>query len=167
MMKKKMKQMAALVLAVAFMAAGAMSAAAESEKPEAYRFTYQEKQYQPGMEAKTAMDTLGKADSSRDVNNCANGYVNKAYMYGDKAFELYVEQEGKKEIVANITLLTEKVATEEGLKVGDSGDRVQEVYKDAVKGLGSYTAVLGETKLYIKLKDNKVSYITYMRDPVK
>lgn len=157
-----MKKMIAVLAAVVCMAGGAFTAfGAEAE---GYAFTYGEQEYKLGMDADKAMETLGEAQSSRDVNNCANGYVNKAYLYGDKDFEVYVEQEGRKEVVANITLLTDKVSTEEGLKPGDSAARVTELYKDAKKGLGSYTASLGDTKLYIKLKENKVSYISYMTE---
>lgn len=149
---------AVMMIGVAFSAYGA-----EKEKTH-YTFTYGEKQYQPGMEAKAAMDSLGEAVSSRDVNNCANGYVNKAYLYGNKDFEIYVEQKDQKEIVTNITLLTDKVTTEEGLKPGDAETNVTKVYKDAKKGLGSYTISLGDTKLYIKIKDKKVTYISYMME---
>lgn len=143
-------------------AAGVTMLAYGAEKKTEYKFTYGDNQYQIGMEAKTAMDKLGKAGSSRDVNNCSNGYVNKAYMYGDKDFEVYVEQSGGKEIVASITLLTSKVSTEEGLKTGDGADKVIKAYPEAKKGLGSYSAVLGNTKLYIKMKGEQVSYISYM-----
>lgn len=172
---KKMKKAVLLVMTMACVAGGSVitygasskTAAKTSEaavEAEAFAFTYEENRYQLGMEAETAMETLGKETGSRDVNNCANGYVNKAYMYGDKDFELYVEQSGKKEIVANITLLTSKVETEEGLKPGDDADCVTKIYKDAKKGLGSYTASKGDTRLYIKLKDGKVSYISYMTE---
>lgn len=162
-----MKKLMLLLMTFVLAAGGALSAFAASgttAEKSGYTFTYENNQYQLGMEAEKAMETLGEAQSSRDVNNCANGYVNKAYMFGDKAFEVYIEQSGRKEIVANITLLTSEVSTEEGLKPGDSAARVTEVYKDAKKGLGSYTASLGSTKLYIKMKDNKVSYISYMTE---
>ncbi|MEY8337359.1 hypothetical protein AALB16_04890 [Lachnospiraceae bacterium 62-35] len=159
---KTLKRMIVVALGAMMMVGAAFSIyGAEKEKTH-YTFTYGEKQYQLGMEAKTAMNSLGEAVSSRDVNNCANGYVNKAYLYGDKDFEIYVEQKDRKEIVTNITLLTDKVATEEGLKPGDVETNVTKVYKDAKKGLGSYTAALGDTKLYIKIKDKKVDYISYL-----
>lgn len=162
-----MKKMVMLLMTIALAVGSSLSAFAavqtSAEKTE-YTFTYGDNQYRLGMEADEAMETLGEAQSSRDVNNCANGYVNKAYLYGDKDFEVYVEQSGRKEIVTNITLLTSKVSTEEGLKPGDDAGRVTEIYKGAKKGLGSYTAALGETKLYIKIKDNKVSYISYMTE---
>ncbi len=172
-MKRMKEGMLLLMTAVCLVqgAGSAFAATAAANKTEnaasektAYSFTYENHQYQVGMEAKPAMEVLGEAKSSRDVNNCANGYINKAYMYGDKDFEIYVEQSGGKEIVANITLFTSKVSTEEGLKPGDGAARVTEIYKDAKKGLGSYSTTLGSTKLFIKMKDDKVSYISYLME---
>jgi len=164
MKMKSFKRVLAAAMAAVFVLGGAFASFAANETNENYAFTYEKTQYQIGMDAATAMKTLGDAVSSRDVNNCANGYVNKAYMYGkDKDFEVYVEQDANgKEIVANITLLSSSVATEEGLKVGDSDSKVTEVYADAKKGLGSYTTTKGKTKLYIKMKAGTVSYIAYM-----
>jgi hypothetical protein len=160
-MKKKIISL--LVCVLTFLMFTAMSAFADTAKTE-YGFTYGDHRYLIGMSAADAFQTLGTADSSRDVNNCANGYVNKAYTFGGKAFEVYIEQEGKKEVVANITLLSNQAATEEGLKVGDTAEQVTKIYADAKKGLGSYTTTLGTTKLYIKMKGDTVSYITYMQD---
>ncbi len=161
-----MKKMWLLLMTLVFMTCGMMTAfaAAQGADNKDFAFTYADKRYELGMDAKEAMEALGEAKSSRDVNNCANGYVNKAYMYGDQDFELYVEQSGRNEIVANITLMGRNVSTEEGLKPGDAADRVNEIYKGAKKGLGSYTVSRGNTKLYIKTKDNKVSYISYMTE---
>ena len=138
----------------------------KSAEPEekTYGFTYNKNRYEIGMDGKTALKTLGKATSSRDVNTCANGYVNKAYTYGKtKDVEVYIEQDASKtkDVVASITLLTKNVATEEGLKVGDGIAQITKAYPSAVKGLGSYKVNDGKTELYIKVKDSKVSYIAY------
>ena len=129
-----------------------------------YGFTYNGTRYEIGMDGNTALKSLGTATSSRDVNTCANGYVNKAYTYGkNKDVEVYIEQDASKtkDVVASITLLTKDVATEEGLKVGDGTSRITKIYPSAVKGLGSYKVNDGKTELYIKVKDSKVSYIAY------
>lgn len=127
-------------------------------------FTYNQARYSVGMDASTARAALGEAKSSRDVNNCANGYINKAYTYGETGdFEVLIEQnEAGQEVVSNITLLTEKVATEEGLKVGDPESRITALYPAAKKGLSSYTATVGTGILYIKTKGGKVSFISYI-----
>ncbi len=158
---KRFKKAAALILAAVFvLGASVLTFAADG-----YVFTYNNVDYTPGMDAKTAMDSIGTAVSSRDVNNCANGYINKAYMYGNNDVELYIEQQngtGSPEIVANITLMGSNVKTQEGLKPGDDESRVSAVYPSAKKGLGTYTVTKGNTELYIKIKDGKVSYISYL-----
>lgn len=132
-----------------------------------FGFTYKETRYEIGADANEAMKTLGESNSSREVNTCANGYVNRAYTYGEKEskdFEVYVEQDKStgKDIVASISLLTDNVATEEGLKVGDSADDVTKIYPTAVKGLGTYKVTEDKELLYIKMTGGKVAYISYM-----
>ncbi len=158
---KGFKKAAALILAAAFILGAGFSAFAA----EGYVFTYNDVEYTPGMDAKTAMDSLGTPVSSRDVNNCANGYINKAYVYGDNDIELYIEQQngtGSPEIVANITLMGSNVKTQEGLKPGDAESRITAVYPSAKKGLNTYTVTEGNTELYIKTSGGKVSYISYL-----
>ena len=160
-MNSFIKKAAALAL-VLIMTVGSFSAFADAQK---FTFTDNQHVYSIGMDSAAAFATLGTANGSRDVNNCANGYVNKAYTYGktDKDYEVYIEQNAAhtQEIVAGITLLTPNVATEEGLKVGDSAEKVLSVYPTAKKGLGSYTVEKGGVELQIKMRANAVSYIAY------
>ena len=140
------------------------AAAAGEQGGSAYVFQYGENSYAVGMDAQEAMKTLGKEKSARDVNTCANGYINKAYTYGeaDKDFEVYVEQdESGKDRIASITLLTANVATAEGLKVGDGEARIAALYPAATKGLASYKVQDGAQELYIRVSKGAVSYISY------
>lgn len=181
-MKKGKKMLAAAgVLFMSFLfgmtawaSVGGTSAAATAEtqakeaqvKTKKFGFTYKEVRYELGTDAKEAMKTLGDSNGSREVNTCANGYINRAYTYGEKDskdFEVYVEQDRNtgKDIVASITLMTANVATEEGLKVGDSADTVTKIYPTAVKGLGTYKVTEDKELLYIKMTGGKVAYISY------
>ena len=139
-------------------------AAAGQQSGPAYVFQYGENSYAVGMDAQEAMKTLGEEKSARDVNTCANGYINKAYTYGEayKDFEVYVEQdESGKDRIASITLLTANVATAEGLKVGDEEARIAALYPAATKGLASYKVQDGAQELYIRVSKGAVSYISY------
>ena len=160
---KRLRQVAGLILAAVMVSLMIISASAQ-ERQEPGAFTYNQVQYSVGMDAKTAQSTLGAAVASRDVNNCANGYINKAYTYGDtKDFEILIEQNEKgQELISNITLLTSKVSTGEGLRVDDPESRIQQIYPTAKKGLSSYTVFLGVHSLYIKTTDGKVSFISYI-----
>ena len=160
---KDNKWISKLILAAALsmmMALTALAAQTAALSP----FTYNQVQYTVGMDARTAQSTLGASVSSRDVNNCANGYVNKAYTYGEtRDFEVLIEEtEDGREVISNITLLTGKVATEAGLKVGDAESEILKVYPGAKKGLASYTVLLGDSSLYIRTSGGKISFISYL-----
>lgn len=139
---------------------------AQTTQTKKFGFTYKDVRYELGTDAKEAMKTLGESNGSREVNTCANGYINRAYTYGEKDskdFEVYVEQDKAtgKDIVASISLMTANVATEEGLKVGDTADTVTKIYPTAVKGLSTYKVTEGKELLYIKMTGGKVAYISY------
>ena len=138
----------------------------KDEKTKKFGFTYKEVRYELGADAEAAKKTLGESNGSREVNTCANGYINRAYTYGEgdsQDFEVYIEQDKNtsKDIIASITLLTANVATEEGLKVGDSAETVTKIYPTAVKGLGTYKVTEDKELLYIKMTGGKVAYISY------
>ena len=161
-MNKMRNRISAILLAAVFGSMACTCYAAESK--DTYTFSFNGVEYSLGMEANAAKATLGEAKASRDVNNCANGYVNKAYIYGEtQDFEVLIEQdEHGREVVSNITLLTDKVTTEEGLKVGDPESRIRQIYPNARKGFGTYTVLLGDSSLYIRTANGKISFISYI-----
>lgn len=170
MITKSLMRRTFAVFIVLMIMAGTMTSFANEIAKRKYGFTNKQIRYELGMDAEQAFKTLGAFIDSRDVNTCANGYINRAYTYSnddktkEKDFEVYVEQDRKtgKDVVASITLMSSSVATEEGLKVGDTADRVTAVYPTAKKGLGSYKIIDGTEELYVKLKGGKVSYISYV-----
>lgn len=176
MMRKGKRVLSVVILAamtllwgMTALAAGSGAAAgtqAKDEKTKKFGFTYKEVRYELGADAEAAKKTLGESNGSREVNTCANGYINRAYTYGEgdsQDFEVYIEQDKNtsKDIIASITLLTANVATEEGLKVGDSAETVTKIYPTAVKGLGTYKVTEDKELLYIKMTGGKVAYISY------
>ncbi len=155
-----------LLMATTALAAEAAKETKADEQAKKFGFTYKEVRYELGADAKEAMKSLGDSNGSREVNTCANGYINRAYTYGEKDskdFEVYVEQDKAtgKDVIASITLMTANVATEEGLKVGDDADTVTKIYPDAVKGLSTYKVTKDKELLYIKMTGGKVAYISY------
>ena len=128
----------------------------------AYSFTYEKQQVKLGEEAKGALKKLGDYNSDKILTNCADDSgVDKVYIYD--AFDVYTTKSGSKEIVNEITLKTSGASTEEGLKVGDTPERVKSLYSSAKGSMGLYTVTLGDTSLVIDcgFKDDKVVSITY------
>lgn len=146
-------------------AAGTAVNAEEQKANDGFGFSYGGSRYTVGMDAEEALRLLGEPTGSRDVNNCARGAVRKAYTYGDGDVEVFadLDETGTKDVVKTITLMSGRVATEEGLKAGDPEERIPSVYPGAVKGLGGYTVKKGGTEIYIYVNRirKQISYITY------
>ena len=156
--------------AAAATAAFAMTFAAYAAQKTEYSFTYEKKQVTVGQDAKEALKTLGKAESEKELNNCAAGdgtVKDKVYFYKD--FDLHVSTNDKgKEIVWEI-VLSDKTQTEEGLKIGDAPSRVKSLYPSATENYGIYTATLGETQVIVDcgIKNDKVVAISYQYHEAK
>ncbi len=155
------RKTAAVVLA-AMMAVSTASVSMAAEKKEQYTFTYKEQQVMTGMAADAALKVFGKENTVKTLANCAddNG-TDKAYLYDD--FEVVTTRSGKKEVVRSIKLTSNKVSTEEGVKIGDLPAAVKKAYPGVKEEDGLYTAVLGDSQLVIDcgFKNDKVVEICY------
>ena len=160
-----------LALALSLSACGGSGSAApassslEQAANAGYGFTYEGQRYLPGADAEETLKLLGEPTGARDVNNCARGAVRKAYSYGDKDFEVFADlnEAETKDVIQTITLMSDRVSTEEGLSVGDEESRITEVYPDAAEKDGDYVTAKDGTELVISVNRLRktVSYITY------
>lgn len=157
------KKIAAIALVAALSLASAMTAiAAANEEKTAYSFTYEKQQVIPGEAADKALEKLGKYNSEHELTNCADS-TGKDMSYKYDSFEVITGKVDGKEIMKELTIIKDDVATEEGLKVGDKPADVKRLYPGIKGDLGLYTITLGNTKLIIDcgLNDDKVVAITY------
>ena len=157
-----------LIAALSVAASVTVFAAAKAEEKTAYTFTYKEQQVKPGDAAAQALKKLGDYKSEQQLANCADSSgISMSYAYD--GFDVITEKVNGKAIVKEITITKDTVATEEGLKVGDTPATVKKLYAGATGNLGLYTVTLGDTKLVIDcgLKDDKVVAITYEYAPAK
>lgn len=160
---KLMKKMVSA--AAAMLMASAMIFSAYAAQKTAYQFTYNEKQVTVGQDADDALKLLGKAEDEKTLNNCAAGNgaaKDMAYMYKDFDLTVSTNEKGK-EIVWDINFKTDKVQTEEGLKIGDTPAKVKQLYPSAKENYGLYTATLGNTQVIVDcgMKNDKVVGISY------
>ena len=133
-----------------------------AEKKTAYTFTADKVQISVGTEAKPVLDSLGAAKESKTLTNCANSGKDKVYLYEN--FDIYTTQNEKKDtIIQSVVLKTDKAATEEGVKLGQTPKEVKAAYPDAVESYGLYTVTLGNSKIVIDcgMKNDKVVDISY------
>ncbi len=128
----------------------------------AYTFTADKVQISVGAEAKPVLDSLGAAKESKTLTNCANSGKDKVYLYEN--FDIYTTQNEKKDtIIQSVVLKTDKAATEEGIKLGQTPKEVKAAYPDAVENYGIYTVTLGNSRIVIDcgMKNDKVVDISY------
>ena len=158
----------ALVAALSVASAATVFAAAKAEEKTAYTFTYNKQQVKVGDAAAAALKKLGDYKSEQALANCADS-SGTSMNYTYDGFYVITEKVDGKNIVKEITLTKDTVATEEGLKVGDAPADVKKIYAGADANMGLYTVTLGDTKLIIDcgIKDEKVETITYEYAPVK
>lgn len=166
-MKKARKMMCAVLTSVMVFGMTVCAWGAEAAKKESYTFTpdptaKEALQITAGEELKPVLDKLGAADEIKTLTNCANGGKDKVYQYEN--FDLYTTQNEKKAtIIQSVVLKNDKVATEEGLKLGQLPKDVKKLYPDAVEEYGLYTVTLGNTRIVIDCgyKNDKVVDISY------
>lgn len=166
-MRKLKKAMCAALACVMAFSMTVCAWGAEAAKKTAYTFTpdpsaKEAVQITAGEELKPVLEKLGAAEEIKTLTNCANGGKDKVYQYEN--FDLYTTQNEKKAtIIQSVVLKTDKVATEEGLKLGQLPKDVKKLYPDAVEEYGLYTVTLGNTRIVIDCgyKNDKVVDICY------
>ena len=157
---RKGKKAAAVFLTAAAVFSSTVCTWAEAAKT-AYTFTADKVQIAVGAEADPVLDSLGKADAVKTLNNCANGGKDKVYQYDD--FDIYTTQNEAKKTIIQTVVLKDGAVTEEGVKLGQTPGDVKKAYPDAVESLGLYTVTLGNSQIVIDcgIDNDKVVDIAY------
>ena len=104
---------------------------------------------------------LGEPANYYEAPSCAFGDLDKVYTYS--GFEIDTYQTEGVDHVSAVIFLDDSVATPEGLCIGDSADKVTELYGEATAADDAQmTYEKGGMKLVILLKDGTVSTIEYL-----
>lgn len=126
--------------------------------PEGFGLTFSEVKLVPG--AAFDASKLPEADSVSQVPSCAFDGTDNAYNYG--AFELTAYNEGNGEIIYSIYLLDANTATDEGLYLGDTLSRAEELYGNTYEKVGTQvTYTKGNTLLILILQEDSIVSIEY------
>lgn len=104
---------------------------------------------------------LGSEYTYHESPSCAYIGLDKCYVY--KGFSIYTyPDENAVDHVLQIVLTDDSLSTPEGLTIGDSADKVIELYgNDYAESDGSYAYTLEKTNLTIIIKNDKVVSIQY------
>ena len=125
-----------------------------------YSFNYNGTEISMKSPAAPILDALGEAKNYAEETSCAFEGLDKIYFYG--SFYLYTYPQGDEDFVNMVELVDDTVTTEEGVSIGDTKEKVEEVYgADSYNGINAYILKSGETTLTIIMNNDKVSSIQY------
>lgn len=136
----------------------AQGATQAQEAGNPYTFTFSDVELIPGAAFDAAK--LPDAASTYQVPSCALEGTDNVYNY--EAFEVTAFNDGKSEYIYSIYFLDPNLATPEGLALGDTLDKVVDLYGDGYIQEGtSYTYESAGTMLIIILQNDTIASIEY------
>lgn len=130
-----------------------------------YTFTYNDYEIVIDSKIEDVTNALGKEDSYFETPSCAFDGIQKIYIYGSVELDTYIGSDG--DLLDAIILRDDLVSTKEGVKVGDTPERVVEVYgSNYTDNNGSYTYEKDNMKLNFIIEDGAVVSIQYKSNAV-
>lgn len=143
----------------------ATEAPEEEKEPVGYYLTAQDVNIEMNVAAKEIIDGLGEYSDYFEAKSCAFNGIDRTYIYTD--YEVYTYPYNGVDYISGI-YLTETAQTNEGLKIGDSYDRMIELYgEDYTEDIGLYTYEKDSTKLDVLIEGDSVISIEYKAIPPK
>ena len=151
-----MKRWVLLLLCLALLCAGC----GKETNREDFRFTYREAEIGINAEAGPVLYRLGEPVQCTQSPSCAFEGMDTTYYHGG-IYLTTATVEGTERII-RAWFADDTVCTWEGLKIGDSRDRAQELYgPEGFREDGIWEAVRGNTRLVITFAEDTVDGIIY------
>ena len=125
-----------------------------------YQFTAKGVTIEMDADAAPVLEQLGEPVSYFEAASCAFEGLDKTYTYN--GFELDTYPTGDKDYISMVVLKDDSVATQEGICIGDSRDKVLQAYPDGgTEECGMIIYRKGGMKLVFILKEEEVASIEY------
>lgn len=151
-----MKRWVLLLLCLALLCAGC----GKETNREDFRFTYREAEIGINAEAGPVLYRLGEPVQCTQSPSCAFEGMDTTYYHGG-IYLTTATVEGTERII-RAWFADDTVCTGEGLKIGDSRERAQELYgPEGFRENGIWEAVRGNTRLVITFAEDTVDGIIY------
>ena len=151
-----MKRWVLLLLCLALLCAGC----GKETNREDFRFTYREAEIGINAEAGPVPYRLGEPVQCTQSPSCAFEGMDTTYYHGG-IYLTTATVEGTERII-RAWFADDTVCTGEGLKIGDSRERAQELYgPEGFREDGIWEAVRGNTRLVITFAEDTVDGIIY------
>lgn len=125
-----------------------------------YTFCYDGVSIAMHAEAEPILTALGEPNRCTEQASCAFEGLDKTYVYD--SFSITTYPKDGKDYISGLWFTDGQVSTGEGIGIGDSQARVEEIYgRDARNGSNAYVLDSGDMKLTIILADGVVSSVQY------
>lgn len=128
---------------------------------EGFTFEYRNVKITPNDLMEPLVTALGSEYTYYESPSCAYIGLDKCYVY--QGFSIYTYPDEKAaDHVLQIVLTDDSLCTPEGLQIGDTEEKVKELYgKDYKESEGSFAYVKGSTELRIIMREGRVYSIQY------
>lgn len=140
-------------------AAAAQVPQTETAPPKGYVFTVNNVTVEVDAEAAPVVEALGEPVSYFEAASCAFEGLDKIYTYNGFEIDTYPAQD--KDLVSAVILKDDSIATTEGVCIGDSLEKLQEVYGEAAQENGMLIYAKDGMKLCFIMQDDSIISIEY------
>ena len=127
-----------------------------------YSFTYKGVTVALNQDGQAATDSLKDYQKGEPTVTASCAFEGEDYQYYYGSFYMNTGTLNGQEIVDYIGIVDDTVATVEGLSIGDSKDKVEQLYgSEGYNGINAYIMNKGHGELTIIIKDDSVDSIQY------
>lgn len=126
-------------------------------------FTYQNVQIVLGSEPEATIAALGEAKSKLEVPSCAHDGTDFVYTYDNIVVTASYLTGEEKGYISDVRLLSDLVATPEGLEIGMTTDKARELYGDPdTESDVQWIFTRGTSEMMLTVKNGSIVGIEYL-----
>ena len=131
----------------------------ESAEVKGYTYIHNDVVVEIDADAAAVVEQLGEPLSYFEAPSCAFEGIDKIYTYSSFEIETYPMEE--KDFISMVTFKDDSITTPEGVGIGDTVDKVKEVYGDCTEEGGMLVYEKDDMKLCFIVKDGTVASVEY------
>ncbi|MGM9644643.1 MAG: hypothetical protein ACI3X1_06110 [Eubacteriales bacterium] len=128
--------------------------------PEKYFFAAEGVTFSVGDDADEVTARLGECNSSASAPSCAGEGFDEVYRYN--GFRIFAHRDANGAKIAEIDLVSDLLPTAEGAFIGDSADRIKEIYGEGDGFSGGVEYRAEGCRLRFFITDGRVTGIKYL-----
>ena len=126
-------------------------------------FKFEDTEILLGGDPDAVLAKLGDAKSVLDIPSCAHDGTDRVYTYNNFTLTVYTATGSTKGYISDVLLISDLVATQEGLEIGMDVEKARDFYGDADKSTDTtWIYTRGTSQMMLTVNGNKIISIEYM-----